>query len=565
MLVALMLTPNAGVRAQFSPGKLSRAHAALEGATQCFKCHEPRKATTATRCFECHRPLQTRLAAGAGYHATLAEARQGRCSRCHAEHGGAENTLIRWPGGRDAFEHRHTGFALDGKHAGLRCDACHKPALVRADDVRRAAHLALERTYLGLSRRCADCHADAHHGQFATDDRGSDCTRCHSTAAWKPASRFDHAATRFSLEGKHTGVACSLCHHAESESGAKVASETAGAFRRYKPMSLDCSGCHTDVHKNRFGSDCRRCHSAAGWKELALGSFDHGRTRFPLEGEHLRVACSRCHWSENAAGKKVEPGATGARLHWKPIASQQCSDCHKDPHRQRFGPECARCHAPAGWTVITAGAFDHDRTSYPLRGRHRQTACVQCHDQGKTSKSLPFGACVDCHADAHQGQLARRTDGGACESCHAVEGFLPVRFGVQEHGSTRFPLQEAHRAVPCSACHKPTAPLQPASKSKALVTTRSDVMLRFEDPSCAGCHDDPHAGQFGAGKQTDCKRCHSQVSWRIDRFDHDSTRFRLDGAHARTPCSSCHRAAGDRVVRYRPLDRACRACHAEKG
>ena len=51
--VAVALIPASVARAQFSPGKLSRAHAALEGTGQCFKCHEPRKATTAARVADC--------------------------------------------------------------------------------------------------------------------------------------------------------------------------------------------------------------------------------------------------------------------------------------------------------------------------------------------------------------------------------------------------------------------------------------------------------------------------------------------------------------------------------
>src|SRR5512145_379149 len=134
-------------RGQFSPGKLSRAHAALEGTTQCFKCHEPRRATAAERCLDCHRPLAARIAAGTGFHSTLETKERQQCGRCHPEHGGEAAKLIAWPGGRDAFDHRRTGWALDGAHTKLRCDDCHKPDLVRDDAVRTSTSLALERTY----------------------------------------------------------------------------------------------------------------------------------------------------------------------------------------------------------------------------------------------------------------------------------------------------------------------------------------------------------------------------------------------------------------------------------
>lgn len=565
MLVVLVLTPVSAARAQFSPGKLSRAHAALEGTTQCFKCHEPRKATTASRCFACHQPLATRLEAGKGLHAGLEEARQGRCGRCHAEHGGADAQLVHWPGGRDAFDHRRAGFVLDGKHGALGCNQCHKPDLVRADDVRTSLNLSLTRTYLGLARQCAACHRDPHHGQFAAEVKSGDCARCHSTQGWKPAAGFDHKRTRFPLDGKHVALGCERCHYLENDAGAKVAGGTAGAFARYKPLGLECTACHTDVHQNRYGSDCRRCHTTRGWRELGLGNFDHSKARFPLDGRHLQVACTRCHWSENAAGNRVEPSTAGARVHYRPIAFQKCTDCHRDPHQNRFGPDCARCHSPAGWRVITAGAFDHDRTKYPLRGRHRDVACEKCHGDG-AAKPLVFAACSDCHADAHQGQLAARAERGACESCHRVDGFTPVLFGVKEHASTRFPLQEGHRAVPCVACHRPAAKPPAPPAGRALATAQSAAVLRFDDRRCAVCHGDPHMGQFAVDDVTDCSRCHGLAGWRIARFDHARTRFRLEGAHARTACASCHREetmAGKRIVRYRPLATACRSCHAD--
>ena len=567
MLAALALTPAPTARAQFSPGKLSKAHAALEGTTQCFKCHEPRKATTAERCFACHRPVGNRLAAGKGLHAGLVAARDGKCGQCHPEHGGLEGKLVSWPGGRDAFDHRRTGFVVDGKHTSLRCEDCHQPELVRAEDVRASDHLSLQRTYLGLSPRCADCHRDPHHGQFEAAVRRDDCAGCHSTQGWKPA-RFDHARARFPLDGKHAALACERCHFTTDAAGAKVATGTPGAFALYRPLGLECSACHSDPHQNRYGADCRRCHSTGGWKELALGKFDHSRTRFALAGEHARVACERCHWSENEAGKKVAPRTPGARPHWKPLTFQKCTDCHQDPHRQRFGSDCARCHSSAGWRTITAGAFDHDKTRYPLRGAHRERACAKCHRGGDTSKPLAFAACSDCHADAHQEQLAARADRGACESCHGVEGFVPARFGPAEHAATRFPLQDAHRAVACLACHRQAGqrPAPASASSPALAAGTSAVVLHFEDRSCAACHRDPHAGQFVADGRTDCARCHGAASWRLPGFDHARTRFPLDGSHARAACASCHRtesATNQRFVRYRPLDTACRACHTD--
>jgi predicted CXXCH cytochrome family protein len=164
-----------------------------------------------------------------------------------------------------------------------------------------------------------------------------------------------------------------------------------------------------------------------------------------------------------------------------------------------------------------------------------------------------------------------------------VDGFAPARFGPDEHAKTRFALQGAHLAVACVTCHRPGKPA-PAAKgdaasTAALATRTSGLEFRFTSVACAACHVDPHAGQFAiaAGEAsksasaardatTDCARCHGLAAWTLPDFDHGKTRFPLEGAHRRTACASCHRpvaVSGRNVVRYRPIDTACRSCHAE--
>lgn len=592
----LAVTPAA---AQFAPGKLSRGHASIAGTTECFRCHEPRKATTAERCLACHTALGSRIAAGTGFHGRMSAEERGSCGVCHTEHGGENASLVHWPDGpRSSFDHQRTGFGLTGKHASLQCDQCHKAALVRAADVRAGKALDIGRTHLGLSTRCAECHQDSHRGQFASRIEKDDCAACHgSTETWKKTS-FDHASARFRLAGKHAALACDKCHFPVDAAGTRVAAGTSNAAVRYRPIDFtSCAGCHTDPHREQFGRDCARCHTPEGWKNIALAGFDHSRARFALTGKHLQVDCARCHYSENAAGQRVAASSAGARVHYKPLVFAACTDCHQDPHQKRFGLDCARCHSTAGWTTIAAGAFDHDKTRYPLRGRHAQVTCEKCHRDRKNSPLPAFAACTDCHADAHGAQLASRSDGGACEACHTVDGFAPARFGAEEHLRTKFGLEGAHRAIACLSCHRPAAggrsgaagtlalaanALPPgttrAPQSRpALATASDDFRFRFTSLACAGCHDDPHAGQFAATVPaatkpatetagTDCARCHAATTWRIAGFDHDKTRFPLQGAHKRTACSSCHRPApngGPSVVRYKPLETACRACHAE--
>ncbi len=461
--------------AQFSPGPLSRSHAAIDKATACLECHEPKRATTAVRCLACHRELAARIRAGRGYHGRD-KARAAQCASCHAEHGGREAVLVAWPGGRDSFDHSLTGYLLEGKHAALACRTCHIPALVRASDVRAGASLKLATTYLGLPVRCADCHGDVHRGQFAARISEADCAACHNPLAWKPIS------------------------------------------------------------------------------------VDHEKTRFPLTGRHAQVRCEGCHRSVTAEGAAASAGTPNTFVRYRPVPHDACVDCHTDPHRNRYGTDCTRCHSTEGWNSIATGAFDHARTRYPLLGLHRRVACASCHVGGEFRKRLSFAKCADCHSDSHGGQLAKSASAGACEACHSVDGFAPARYGIEEHQRTRFPLRGAHLAVACISCHRPTAKDAP----------RGSVQFRMKAAACADCHEDEHAGQFAAASGGGvCSRCHGERAWRELSFSHQKSRFPLEGAHARAACAACHKVAaigpqGRRTVRYRPLDTACRSCHATR-
>jgi hypothetical protein len=205
---------------------------------------------------------------------------------------------------------------------------------------------------------------------------------------------------------------------------------------------------------------------------------------------------------------------------------------------------------------IAAGSFDHDRTGFPLRGRHRGLACESCHRPGEKKAGLAHGLCTDCHADVHRSQFAARADGGRCESCHHVDGFVPALFTTADHAGTRFPLEGAHLAQPCVACHRPVA------------DGRGETYLAFtfEDRACTACHVDPHHGQFARGPAAKaCTVCHGTSAWLPVDFDHDrDSTYRLEGRHRSVPCVKCHVPVtedGVTFVRYKPLDPACRTCH----
>lgn len=518
------------------------------------------------RCVSCHREIGQMRSASRGLHARV---RDKACASCHPDHGGRDFQMIAWDGGRpEAFDHARAGYVLAGAHADLECRTCHKPALQRSAVAPLIQMKDHARSWLGLETACASCHEDPHRGSL-----GAECARCHTETKWAPAPKFDHAKAEYPLTGKHATVQCVACHEATS---LDLPRDTRGAIvPRWKPLPHDeCSSCHTDPHRGRFGAACASCHSTAGFHAIREKGFDHGRTRYPLRGSHASLACATCHDPVKAWGKKP------------PFA--RCDDCHRDAHAGQAtirgaASDCASCHAVAGFHPSIFPLAAHEQSGYPLRGAHLRAACDACHSKGNAALAATLGpsrvamrpsheACADCHRDPHQGR-SRPLPGGkgseSCVGCHDLETFHPSKFDGAAHAASAFPLEGAHRTVPCEACHAELRRAPAASTLRGSVASRA---LRFEEKgeACSDCHADPHGGQFaGRKKGASCDDCHGNESFvPADRFDHDrDSNFKLQGAHARTACASCHtpQTGSDRVTRvlYRQTPSRCEACHAD--
>jgi hypothetical protein len=540
------------VRAQISPGPLAKAHQSLSGATNCTKCHDLARGPSQLKCLECHTEIRERVVNKRGLHATFVGTNPTgqECAKCHSDHNGVNFNMVHWEPNRESLDHSKTGYPLEGKHAGVACEKCHK-----AENISPASRTGIQvkdlnHTYLGLSRDCVSCHTDEHRGQV-----GTDCARCHTLSGWKPASKFNHAASKYPLTGAHEKVDCVKCH-------AMV--QDAKPYVKYTGLSFDkCTGCHVDVHKGAFTGTCQSCHNTSSWTRVAqMQGFDHSKTKFPLLGKHKTVTCSDCH---NKGDFKT------------PVAHDKCEDCHKDVHHGEFrarkdGGKCEACHTEDNWKPSTFGVKEHAATKYPLEGLHVTVTCDDCHiPKGPKGQDTDFRItatlCKDCHEDIHKGQFAAAPALNRCETCHNLKnkGWRPAIFALAKHKDTRFPLTGGHIAVPCADCHR--------AVPKGSVTP---VKYKFEDRSCTVCHDDPHRGEFRAvmdvrrsnGSNAGCEACHTTVKWsEMSRFDHAATKFPLTGAHRGVACVDCHRPPAMELtlknVDYKAAPKLCTGCHED--
>ena len=545
-----------------SPGVLSNAHAKLE--SECSACHKYFSRNAQDQlCSECHKPVAEDIRAASGYHGRLEDK---TCRTCHAEHKGANNTLIVLD--KKKFNHDQTDWPLHEAHANLgeKCESCHVAG----------------KKYRQAPLTCNGCHAkdDVHKGKL-----GEKCTDCHNEKKWKDV-KFDHDKTHFKLEGGHAKLQCKACH----------------SNNLYKDTPRDCFSCHKSTdnksgHHGRYGPKCATCHTVANWKEVI---FSHDRdTHYPLKAKHAEAKCDACHKGilyqeklattcvschrkdDNERGHKGTLGDKCETCHaeqgWKqarfdherdtkfkrigkhvdakceachksgvtavkgvaPVKPpQQCYGCHKSDddakgHKGQFGEKCDTCHNNNSWKE---SRFDHNRdTPYVRRGKHITSVCAACHTGPLYGPKLSQ-ECVSCHRKDDQEKGHRGTQGTRCADCHSESNWKVEKF---DHNKSVFPLLGKHVRVECKNCH---------------------ATVRFKEAAktCIGCHDkdDVHKRRLG----TDCETCHNARSWKSWDFNHNKTRFRLEGAHSRLECQSCHKEV---LVKGKSMGMTCISCHAK--
>ncbi len=597
-IILLFMLFSGSLSAQLSPGDLANSHKDLEGMSKCTQCHDLGSKVSNDKCLVCHKEIKSLMDRNAGYHAS-SEVRSKDCAKCHSDHHGRNFNMVRFD--EKKFNHTQAGFELKGAHKQIDCRKCHLPDLIEDVNLKKRKN-----TFLGLGNKCVNCHKDVHQKTL-----GNDCAKCHTDEKFVPAGKFNHDRSDFPLTGKHKTVQCLECHKKETRGGKE--------FQRFSDVPFkNCNSCHKDPHDNKLGNDCKNCHndqSFTGW--AGMNKFNHNTTKFPLKGKHKQVDCRKCH-TMSATPQNVFQDRIG-------VQTDDCIACHKDVHDNKFGNKCVDCHKEDSFRKVgNLNGFDHDRTSYALEGKHEAVDCKKCHKSEHMTDPLPHNTCASCHKDYHEGQFAGIVVTPDCASCHTVQGFAESTYSLEQHAKTKFPLDGSHIATPCFACHKQDDKWKFKGLGVRCVDCHKDVHggqiaekwypnkaceqchvtstwkdNRFDHSktafalkgahtqqdcrachvpdaefkygkfaglpaTCSQCHQEVHNKQFDVKGVTDCARCHTNDDWKVKKFNHNKTNFKLEGKHANVECAGCHKEitqAGQSFVQYKFEQVACVTCH----
>lgn len=380
------------------------SHAGIGG--NCKACHTApwESAKMADRCAVCHTAIASQMSDVASMHGRMEHDNPDlTCRHCHPDHRGPDAQLTVMDSG--LFPHEVVGFSLNGhqltaSREPFTCDDCHH------GDISVFASASCQTCHRQMDSSFALAHSLAY---------GDACLDCHDGVD-RLGKNFKHDFA-FRLTGSHIEVVCSKCHL------------DARTFADFQTAPQDCNSCHRtdEPHDGRFGTDCAACHSTSAWTPA---KFDHNLAAFKLEGEHAETECESCHRNGVYQGTPTD-----------------CYSCHKqdDEHDGRYGTDCAACHTPTDWEDAT---FDHDRSNFPLTGRHVGLACEQCHTSNQFSGLSTD--CVSCHSDPafHSGMFSTN-----CAECHTTENwYAPYRGshpGIADEGGSGV----NHGGASCRDCH----------------------------------------------------------------------------------------------------------------
>lgn len=246
------------------------------------------------------------------------------------------------------------------------------------------------------------------------------------------------------------------------------------------------------------------------------------------------------------------------------VSDKKCMGCHEEVEAQvdagtgfhaDKGEDCASCHPDhrgedfdmVHFEQTDQDDFDHDSTGFGLRGEHAEIECLDCHE--KDTWTGLDQACLACHRkDDPHNLAATRPRIEQCDTCHNATNWdalplQPIAFDHNNGDHADYELDGQHLEADCEGCHEEWK------------------FAPIDSDTCDTCHDNVHGNQFSPRV---CEDCHTtqHADFAIPNFNHDTTRYPLEGQHTRVSCDTCHPGGPD--ARFVGLAFArCDDCHAD--
>ena len=250
-----------------NPGPLMRGHQSLK--KECLSCHKPFAGVTSVQCIGCHKQSDISVRNVAG--------------RLLPK----DTTKVLFHGGVD------TNSCID-------CHTDHR-GIDAAKALKSFKHTSLS---ILKQKECITCHRNKKPQDALHRYAAGNCSECHGTNQWKPAT-FNHSKLTASSVQQ-----CITCHKSD------------------KPK---------DNMHGISQANCADCHKTTAWKPA---TFEHDRY-FRLDGDH-RASCVTCH-TEPGNYKKYtcyncheHSPARIIRKHEKEgiFNYQNCMKCHRDGSKE---------------------------------------------------------------------------------------------------------------------------------------------------------------------------------------------------------------------------------------
>lgn len=229
-----------------------------------------------------------------------------------------------------------------------------------------------------------------------------------------------------------------------------------------------------------------------------------------------------------------------------------------------------------GTSAVTAQLISPGKLSRAHAPYEGVSQCIQCHQLGRPG--IQATRCLDCHtplktrietAQGYHGNL-NNTNCADCHKEHLGLNADNVRLDTLtfNHTETGYALTGAHADVTCAACH--STAFREAPDVLRWIDTHAAAEGTFLGTSvqCATCHESvsPHGQQFERSPDGGaCQGCHEPSSWSdVAKFDHNTARFALRGAHQTVACAACHGPDQRGDIVYRPIAfTSCATCHED--